>query len=151
MTTTGSSVESQFLFSAPAVIPADDTLELFWRRISYLTTRTKTKDGKWIACQEVKEWNARNPQKCIRCANSRVFRLCVVEDDQPSCLSCRDSKMACDRKPQFLFEATCEEFFPTMSLFLKVHDNPPPVQSKTYQKTANKQLKRGMKKLRASS
>ncbi|KAK7040604.1 hypothetical protein R3P38DRAFT_2513583 [Favolaschia claudopus] len=138
-------VEPQCLFSAPAVIPADETVLLFWRRISYLTTRTKTKNGKWIGCEEVKEWNARNTKSCGRCRKSRGIKPCIVEDDQPSCLSCKESKMACDRKAQFLFEATSDQFFPTMALFLEVYDCPPLVQSKTYQKTANKQLRRSVR------
>ncbi|KAK7035709.1 hypothetical protein R3P38DRAFT_2771327 [Favolaschia claudopus] len=110
--------------------------------ISYLTTRTKTKEGKWIGCPEVKDWNSRNIQQEQR------DKAMYCRDDQATCLSCKDSKMACDRKAQFLFESTCDQFFPTMDLFLEVYDCPPSVQSKTYQKTANKQLRRSVRQRR---
>ncbi|KAJ6460427.1 hypothetical protein DFH09DRAFT_1230191 [Mycena vulgaris] len=122
----------------PLVMPSADTISAFWRKISYLTTRTRTHDGRWIGSQEVKIWNAQNMETCDKCASSRNGRRCGIEEDQPSCRPCRNGKTACDRKIKFLFDSTCNEFFPTMELFVYVYNARDQKQCRTFQKTANK-------------
>ncbi|KAJ6594395.1 hypothetical protein B0H19DRAFT_60327 [Mycena capillaripes] len=61
------------VLSLPFVIPAEDTLVKFWKRIADLTTRTRSPAGQgWVCSTEVIIWNSRNPQVCeqgdqVRC------------------------------------------------------------------------------------
>ncbi|KAJ7045243.1 hypothetical protein C8F04DRAFT_1174207 [Mycena alexandri] len=116
-------------------------LAAFWRRISELTTRTRNHSGHWVGSPEVKAWNSANRRKCDKCCVSRSLRECLVEEDQASCKPCRAAHTACDRKLQFLFESTREEFFPTMEKFLVVFKARDSELSRSYQKTANKRRK----------
>ncbi|KAJ7284164.1 hypothetical protein C8J57DRAFT_1710412 [Mycena rebaudengoi] len=124
--------------SHPPQYPAEETVIAFWRTVAELTTRTRAKDGHWVGSKEVAEWNARNTIACDKCHVSRDNRECVVEDDQPSCRPCRNAKMSCDRKLKFLFESTREKFFPSMDLFLEVHNRKNGKQCRSFKKTANK-------------
>ncbi|KAF7369786.1 hypothetical protein MVEN_00310800 [Mycena venus] len=127
--------------STPPVGPTEETVISFWRKISYLTTRTRTKKGDWLGSPEVKKWNLQNMHSCDKCSSSRILKHCVLDDDQASCRPCRDAKMACDRKVKFLFESTREDFFPTMDLFLYVYNGEQPTKCRSFQKTANKKRK----------
>jgi hypothetical protein len=53
------------VLSLPAVDPDPDTLSSFWRRIAYLTTRTRYPGRGWVGSPEVMLWNMRNSQVCI--------------------------------------------------------------------------------------
>ncbi|KAK6972139.1 hypothetical protein R3P38DRAFT_2359220, partial [Favolaschia claudopus] len=114
-----------------------DVVVGFWRKIAYLTTRTKRADGRWMGGQEVRKWNANNHQSCRKCDSSREFRPCIIDLDQPSCRPCLQGKSACDRKTQFLFESTRHDFFPTMEAFLKVFNSKPPEMCRSFQRSAN--------------
>ncbi|KAJ6544015.1 hypothetical protein B0H19DRAFT_1169338, partial [Mycena capillaripes] len=127
--------------SLPQVSPSEETIELFWRKISSLTTRTRNHEGQWIGSPEVMAWNALNMQTCDKCCASRTLKACIIEQDQPSCLPCRNAKMACDRKTKFLFDTTCNDFFPTMEIFMSVFKARDQQQCRSYLKTANKQRK----------
>ncbi|KAK7012656.1 hypothetical protein R3P38DRAFT_2401689, partial [Favolaschia claudopus] len=117
--------------------PPDYTVEAFWRRVAYLTTRTKRSDGRWVGTYEAREWNKTNSEKCSKCSKGRSPKECDVEDDQVSCRPCRLSKTSCDRKTKFLFAATRRDFFPNMEAFLRVYNSQPPAKSRSYQKNAN--------------
>ncbi|KAJ7489045.1 hypothetical protein FB451DRAFT_1223605 [Mycena latifolia] len=130
--------------SIPSARPSEETLLAFWRKISYLSTRTRTSAGRWEACQEIKVWNARNMESCDKCTRSRRVKHCVIEEDQPSCLPCRDGKTACPRRMQFLFESTSDDFFPTMNLFMQVFKDKDQAQYRTFGKTANKRRKKSL-------
>ncbi|KAJ7702342.1 hypothetical protein B0H17DRAFT_141755 [Mycena rosella] len=130
---------SPYEMTSPFAAPSQDTLSAFWRKISYLTTRTRTRDGRWVGSQEVKAWNSRNTLTCDKCAASRNLKQCyLAEDDQPSCRPCRDGKTACDRKFKFLFDSTCEDFFPSFDMFISVYNARDKKLVRTFQKTANK-------------
>ncbi|KAJ7167791.1 hypothetical protein C8R46DRAFT_1094141 [Mycena filopes] len=120
---------------------SDDLHYQFWKKISYLTARTRTNDG-WIGSPEVKAWNAQNMQACIKCASSRTPKQCIIDDDQASCQACRAGKSACNRKMDFLFAATKDDFFPTMAEFHEVFKaRSTSSKLRTLQKTANKRRK----------
>ncbi|KAJ7781444.1 hypothetical protein B0H16DRAFT_1447886 [Mycena metata] len=117
---------------------SDAVLDEFWRCISNLTTRTRNHLGQWVGSPEVEAWNRQNTQGS---ATSRNPKQCVIELDQASCRSCRDAKMACDRKLQFLFESTREEYFYTMEEFVTVFNAKKTSRCRSFQKTANKRRK----------
>ncbi|KAJ7778251.1 hypothetical protein B0H16DRAFT_1502741 [Mycena metata] len=100
--------------------------EEFWRRIYGLTTRARNHEGQWVGSPEVEAWNRKNRvvhnniQKCVKCSSSRNPKQCIIELDQASCRACREAKMACDRKLQFLFDSTRDQYFDTMEEFLTV-------------------------------
>ncbi|KAJ7187912.1 hypothetical protein C8R46DRAFT_1053052 [Mycena filopes] len=129
--------------STPFVSPADDTLAAFFKRIAYLTTRTRVprSDG-WAGCPEVVIWNAMNREACSRCRTSRGLVECTVGDDsQSTCDQCRRSKLLCDRKLRFLFDATRDEFFSTREQFSQVYNFRDRRRCRTLKKSANKRLK----------
>ncbi|KAJ7759335.1 hypothetical protein DFH07DRAFT_817253 [Mycena maculata] len=126
--------------SSPVLI-SEETIASFWRKIAYLTTRTRTAEGRWVGSREVKVWNSRNMRTCERCAKGRTLKQCLIDEDQPSCRPCREAKIACDRKQQFLYDSTCDEFFADIALFMEVFNNRNQQQVRTYQKTANKRRK----------
>jgi len=112
--------------TVPAVDPKEDILDRFWRRVAQVTTRYHDVEHKWICGDEIRQWNLENRQACEKCSNSKTRRICVVDEDQPSCRSCRDAKIACDRKPKFVFDMTKDEFFPNYDQFLVVFKNKEP-------------------------
>ena len=127
--------------SLPIVNPSDAILDKFWTRVAELTARYHDVNDNWIGCNEVREWNRTNRavslkihnnrkiivsmdiQACFKCVNSKTSRLCIVDEDQPSCRSCRSIKISCDRKTQFVFDLTKTEFFPTFDQFMAVYQN----------------------------
>ncbi|KAJ7938191.1 hypothetical protein B0H13DRAFT_1135694 [Mycena leptocephala] len=127
--------------SLPRVYPSEETVAAFWRTIAYLTTRTRSIDGRWIGSPEVKSWNLQNTQTCDKCACRRTLKHCIVDEGQASCRPCRESKTACDRKLKFLFDCTREEFFPTFEAFMEVFNAKNQDQCRTFQKSANKRRK----------
>ncbi|KAK6993071.1 hypothetical protein R3P38DRAFT_2369566, partial [Favolaschia claudopus] len=94
----------------------------FWRRIAYLTTRTRREDGQWVGSYEVSEWNQTHTEECDNCHASRSGKRCTIEEGQLTCGPCREGKTSCDRKTKFLFSATRREFYPTMEAFLEVYN-----------------------------
>ncbi|KAK7039577.1 hypothetical protein R3P38DRAFT_2900498 [Favolaschia claudopus] len=130
----------------PENTPPESTVVAFWRRVAYLTTRTKCTDGRWISSYEVRQWNKSNPESCSKCAYGRSVtgKKCEFEDDQVSCQPCRLAKTSCDRKTKFLFALTRREFFPTMDAFLRVYNAQPPARCRSFQKSANKSLKKSL-------
>ncbi|KAJ7822235.1 hypothetical protein B0H13DRAFT_2127307 [Mycena leptocephala] len=86
--------------SHPEVGPSDEVLDKFWKR--------------------VQEWNKTNRTACSKCINSKTGRQCVIDEDHPSCRSCRDIKIGCDRKLRFVFDLTKDEYFPDYDKFLSV-------------------------------
>ncbi|KAK7031789.1 hypothetical protein R3P38DRAFT_2522173 [Favolaschia claudopus] len=123
----------------------DNKVVAFWRRIAYLTTRTRRVDGEWMGSYEVQEWNSTNTESCENCVASRT-KHCVVDKDQLSCRPCRAGKTGCDRKIQFLFSATRRDFYPTMDAFLRVYHTEQPARCRSFQKSANKKLRRSLSK-----
>ncbi|KAK7044577.1 hypothetical protein R3P38DRAFT_2879574 [Favolaschia claudopus] len=130
--------------NGPEHTPPESTVVAFWRRVAYLTTRTKCTDGRWIGSYEVRQWNKSNPESCSKCAYGRSVKKCDFEDDQVSCQPCRLAKTSCDRKTKFLFALTRRDFFPTMDAFLRVYNAQPPARCRSFQKSANKSLKKSL-------
>ncbi|KAK7044307.1 hypothetical protein R3P38DRAFT_2765971 [Favolaschia claudopus] len=93
--------------------PPDYKVEAFWRRVAYLTTRTKCSDGRWVV-NALKDGH-------LRSVMSRATK-----------------------KSKFLFAATRRDFFPTMEAFLRVYNSQPPAKSRSFQKNANKGLKKSI-------
>ncbi|KAK6972179.1 hypothetical protein R3P38DRAFT_3240422 [Favolaschia claudopus] len=122
--------------------PPESTVAAFWRRVAYLTTRTRCSDGSWVGTYEVRQWNRNNTESCSKCSKGRSRKKCDFAADQVSCRPCRLAKTSCDRKTKFLFAATRRDFFPTMEEFLQVYNSQPPAKSRSFQKTANKGLKK---------
>ncbi|KAJ7915336.1 hypothetical protein B0H13DRAFT_406385 [Mycena leptocephala] len=114
--------------STPVVGPADHTLEMFWKRVAEVTMRYHDAQQRWIGGEEVKRWNDANRKPCERCANSKSKKACIVDTDHPSCRPCRDNKVACDRKPRFVFDMTKDRFFPSYNQFLRVFQDRKPKQ-----------------------
>ncbi|KAJ6530102.1 hypothetical protein B0H19DRAFT_1384662, partial [Mycena capillaripes] len=106
--------------SLPAAEPSDEIVDNFWRRVAELTTRYYDIEHKWICGAEIVAWNCANMQPCEKCMNSKTKRLCVVDDDQPSCRTCREMKIGCDRKPLFVFEMTKDDSFASYDQFIAV-------------------------------
>ncbi|KAJ7112267.1 hypothetical protein C8R44DRAFT_882649 [Mycena epipterygia] len=106
--------------SSPLVVPSRHIVDDFWKKIAQLTTRHHGAQNKWIGGQEIRDWNQNNRSACKKCANSKNKRLCVIDSDHPSCRACREIKVACDRKPRFLFDMTKDDFFPTYEQFMAV-------------------------------
>ncbi|KAK7000762.1 hypothetical protein R3P38DRAFT_2560389 [Favolaschia claudopus] len=120
---------------------AGSELEAFWCRVSELTTRTRNDEGAWVGSPEARQWNERNKESCSRCQRGRNWRACFVENDQLTCLPCRKSKMACDRKTRFIFEYTKDEFFPTMDEFKAVYGKKEHTDCRVYRKWASRKLR----------
>ncbi|KAJ7680195.1 hypothetical protein DFH06DRAFT_1119965 [Mycena polygramma] len=126
----------------PNVHPTELTVSAFWRRISDLSSRTKDKNGRWIGSPEVFEWNVRNSKPCERCLIGSRWKQCIVDEDHPSCRSCRTAKVSCDRKLRFLYEATSSDFFSSWDLFLHVYNTRRGKEVRAFQKDANKRRNR---------
>ncbi|KAJ7481180.1 hypothetical protein B0H11DRAFT_2024572 [Mycena galericulata] len=110
--------------SVPAVRPTKDTLVNFWRRVAELTTRYHDFNNNWVGGSEIRKWNEETPsQACSKCLNSKKKRACIIDEDQPSCRTCRESKVRCDRKPRFVYEMTKDEFFSKYEDFTAVFNN----------------------------
>ncbi|KAJ7606062.1 hypothetical protein DFH06DRAFT_1150228 [Mycena polygramma] len=126
----------------PNVHPTEVTVSAFWRRISDLSSRTKDKNGRWIGSPEVFEWNVRNSKPCERCLIGSRWKQCIVDEDHPSCRSCRTAKVSCDRKLRFLYETTSPDFFSSWDLFLHVYNTRRGKEVRAFQKEANKRRNR---------
>ncbi|KAJ7473892.1 hypothetical protein B0H11DRAFT_1337760 [Mycena galericulata] len=113
--------------SIPTVVPRSTVLDLFWRRVAYLTGRFHDGDRKWIGSDEIKAWNSLNRNPCHKCSTSKSRRVCIVDEDNPNCRTCRNAKISCDRKSKFIFDLTKDEFFPEYDQFLSVYHNREPV------------------------
>ncbi|KAJ7767248.1 hypothetical protein B0H16DRAFT_1521470 [Mycena metata] len=120
--------------SVPAVYPTETVLDRFWRRVAQLTTRYHDVEHKWIGGGEIREWNLINQEPCDKCANSKTQKQCIIDDDQPSCRTCRKTKIGCDRKPRFVFDMTRDEFFQSYDQFLAIFQNPEKGRLRRYEK-----------------
>ncbi|KAJ7108920.1 hypothetical protein C8R43DRAFT_1043544 [Mycena crocata] len=116
----------------PNAKPPPLFLERFWRRVSEITTRYYDRDHKWIGGEEIKLWNEQNRWECAKCVNSRLRRICIIDEDLPSCRACRANKIGCDRKPHFVFDMTKADFFPTYAQFIGVYNSREPGQLRRY-------------------
>ncbi|KAJ7034421.1 hypothetical protein C8F04DRAFT_1183235 [Mycena alexandri] len=137
----GHSSTALYAFTSPPVFPASQTLVLFWRKVAYLTTRTRDREGRWVGSQEVLLWNAQHLEDCERCKGGRKWKVCVVDTDQVGCRTCRKARVACDRKARFLYDLTKDDFFPTLDVFLSVYNAPDKRQRRACRKSANKRLR----------
>ncbi|KAJ7659614.1 hypothetical protein DFH06DRAFT_1402685 [Mycena polygramma] len=106
--------------TTPAVHPSEEILDRFWRRVDELTTRYYDASHVWIVGTEIKAWNWENREACTPCVKSRMGKICIVDDDRPSCRTCRKAKIGCNRKPQFVFDMTKYDFFPSYQQFLAI-------------------------------
>ncbi|KAJ7937039.1 hypothetical protein B0H13DRAFT_195416 [Mycena leptocephala] len=95
--------------SSPEVGPSVDVMNKFWKRVAELTTRYHDNEG----------------------------RTCIIDEDHPSCRACRDIKIGCDRKTQFIFDMTKDEFFPVYDQFMKVFTDRDPAQVKKLKQAEN--------------
>ncbi|KAJ7137046.1 hypothetical protein C8R44DRAFT_768375 [Mycena epipterygia] len=118
--------------SVPVVDPNEDILDRFWRRVAELTSRYHDTQKKWIGGKEIRQWNKLNRKACKNCLRSKIGRVCVIDEDQPSCRACRATKIGCDRKPQFVFDLTKDDFFPTYDQFIRVYKNREPGRLRRY-------------------
>ncbi|KAJ7107022.1 hypothetical protein C8R44DRAFT_805131 [Mycena epipterygia] len=112
--------------SVPTVVPHPHILERFWERVADLTSRYHDPGRGWIGGPEVRQWNAQNRHACSKCLNSKTGRVCIIDEDHPSCRACRHIKIGCDRKTQFVFDMTKAEFFPAWGQFLAVFQHKEP-------------------------
>ncbi|KAJ7137597.1 hypothetical protein C8R43DRAFT_955507 [Mycena crocata] len=109
--------------SHPEVRPSATTVDRFWKKVAELTTRYHDQNNRWKGTEELQQWNVRHKKACRRCINSKAKKPCVIDIDHPSCRSCRDNKVSCDRKASFVYDTTKEDFFPDFKQFLSVfHD-----------------------------
>ncbi|KAJ6531048.1 hypothetical protein B0H19DRAFT_1082033 [Mycena capillaripes] len=115
----------------PFVIPAEETLAKFWKRIAYLTTRTRSPEQGWVCSTEGMVWNSRNPQGCDRCASRGI--KCDVDDDQVGCKHINVEKAK---------TLAINEFFPNKEQFLFVINNCDNRRCRTFPKAANKARKK---------
>jgi hypothetical protein len=93
--------------STPIVEPFDETVERFWRQITYLMSRTRDHLGTWVASPEVKTWNVLDTQvlsahalwvikfrhRCLCCRHA----LDVPAVESPSNVSSRKITPMADR------------------------------------------------------
>ncbi|KAJ6507325.1 hypothetical protein C8R47DRAFT_1100937 [Mycena vitilis] len=114
--------------SVPDVGPSEYTIERFWKRVAEVTTRYHDEHQRWRGGEEIARWNDMNQKPCERCANSKVKRDCVVDQEHPACRACRNNKVSCDRKPKFIFDMTKDVFFPSYLQFLDIYHNRKPGQ-----------------------
>ncbi|KAJ7733304.1 hypothetical protein B0H16DRAFT_1696175, partial [Mycena metata] len=111
--------------------PDDLIIDRFWRRVASLTTRYHDIDHKWIGGDEIRLWNSQHRRACNKCLNSKN-KQCIIDEDQPSCRTCRDTKVGCDRKPQFVYDMTKDEFFASYQQFLAVFQRKEPGRLRRY-------------------
>ncbi|KAJ6474034.1 hypothetical protein C8R47DRAFT_1324304 [Mycena vitilis] len=114
--------------------PSEDVLDKFWRQVAKLTTRYHDVDRKWIGGDEIRKWNNANRFACQKCSNSKTGKTCVVDEDQPSCRTCRSNKLGCDRKQLFVYEYTKDDFFSSYAQFLSVFRNKEPGRLRRYER-----------------
>ncbi|KAJ7125024.1 hypothetical protein C8R44DRAFT_782076 [Mycena epipterygia] len=118
---------------------AGPNLDRFWKRVAEVTSRYHDVGKRRIGGEEIREWN-RNPTNgkiCGKCDSSRVKRICIIDEDQPSCRPCRLMKVGCDRKPRFVFDMTKDQFFPVYEEFLKVFNNRVPGRLRRHKQAEN--------------
>ncbi|KAJ7111511.1 hypothetical protein C8R44DRAFT_742619 [Mycena epipterygia] len=106
--------------SSPEVGPNPDVVRRFWKRISDVSARCYDTDNTRKGSNDIRQWNEHNRKSCAKCTSSRGRRICVVDEDHPSCKTCRSAKIGCDRKLLFLFDMTKAEYFPSFDQFIKV-------------------------------
>ncbi|KAJ7165973.1 hypothetical protein C8R46DRAFT_1035284 [Mycena filopes] len=135
----GPSITSAGL-SLPSVYPTEEVINRFWRRVAELTTRYHDVQRKWIDGEEIRLWNSQNKDPCSKCRNSKSGKLCILDEDQPSCRTCRQNKVGCDRKRLFVFDMTKSEFFPVYEQFLEVFKNTGAGRFRRYNKAAEDHL-----------
>ncbi|KAJ7637963.1 hypothetical protein DFH06DRAFT_1138610 [Mycena polygramma] len=109
----------------------------FWKRVTELTARYHDPDNGWIGSPEVKKWNQTYSTACRKCRSFKSQRQCVVDEDNPSCRTCRSTKIGCDRKTQFVFDMTKDHFFSNYDQFLKVYENRDPRHIKKLKQAEN--------------
>ncbi|KAJ7611889.1 hypothetical protein DFH06DRAFT_1485049 [Mycena polygramma] len=120
--------------TVPDTEPTEEILDQFWRRVAELTTRYHDSQRKWICGDEIRMWNSENRKACENCVRSKNKKTCIVDEDQPSCRTCRDYKIGCDRKPLFVFEMTKSSFFASYEQFLKIYRAKEPGRLRRYKK-----------------
>ncbi|KAJ7187202.1 hypothetical protein C8R46DRAFT_1207167 [Mycena filopes] len=120
----------------PYIHPTEDLLDRFWRRVAQLTTRYHDVERKWIGGEEIRQWNGLHLDPCNKCLNSKSGRPCILDEDQPSCRTCRLNKIGCDRKPLFVFDMTKDDFFPVYEQFLEIFKNKEAGRLRRYDKSA---------------
>ncbi|KAJ7457196.1 hypothetical protein B0H11DRAFT_2063289 [Mycena galericulata] len=112
--------------------PDESTLDRFWRRVVQLTTRYHDAEKRWTTGgTELRDWNMANRKACDRCLKSRT-RVCVIDEDQPSCRPCRAGKLGCDRKTLFVYDLTKAEYFRSYDQFLAVYQHKDSERMKRY-------------------
>ncbi|KAJ7662639.1 hypothetical protein DFH06DRAFT_1128851 [Mycena polygramma] len=121
-----------------------DVTHKFWKRVTELTARYHDPENGWIGSPEVKKWNQIYRTACRKCTSFKSQRQCVVDEDNPSCRTCRSAKIGCDRKTQFVFDMTKEDFFSNYDQFTKVYENRDPRHLKRL-KQAENSFKRSIK------
>ncbi|KAJ7660737.1 hypothetical protein DFH06DRAFT_1129795 [Mycena polygramma] len=114
------------VMSVPDIRPNPDVVHKFWKRVAELTTRYHDANNNWVGGSEIRKWNNDNRTACRKCVRSKSQRQCIIDEDYPSCRSCRSAKVGCDRKTQFIFDLTKNEFFPVYDQFIKVYDDKEP-------------------------
>ncbi|KAJ6470775.1 hypothetical protein C8R47DRAFT_751686 [Mycena vitilis] len=126
--------------SIPEVSPNPEVVNRFWKRVAELTTRFHDADNVLVSGHELKDWVAKNQDPCAKCKNSKSGRICVIDDDSASCKTCREAKIGCDRKTQFLFETTRDEFFPTLDQFLQAYRSREPGRLRRFKRQSSPRI-----------
>ncbi|KAJ7683321.1 hypothetical protein B0H17DRAFT_1074282 [Mycena rosella] len=106
--------------SLPIMDPNSEVVQRFWKRVAEISGMSHDAHKKWVGRDEVKSWNQSNREPCGKCIGGKVLKVCVIEEDHPCCRNCRDAKIGCNRKLQFVFNMTKVIFFPTYDQFMKV-------------------------------
>ncbi|KAJ7463976.1 hypothetical protein FB451DRAFT_1264353 [Mycena latifolia] len=120
-----------------------ETVDGFWKRVAQLTARTQFKQER-IASTELRDWNTRHLMPCNNCLHSKKKHICSVDWDHFSCRTCRTLRINCDRKAQFIFDATKEHFFSSFDQFIAVYMCKQPGKMRNAKMTENRKRKRNM-------
>ncbi|KAF7357885.1 hypothetical protein MVEN_00834700 [Mycena venus] len=112
--------------SLPEVEPHPDVVNRFWKRVAEVTARYHGIEKKWMGGDELREWTQTHTDPCKKCVSGKVKRQCIIDENHPSCQTCRSAKIGCDRKPLFVFDMTKNEFFPTYEQFINVFNKRTP-------------------------
>ncbi|KAJ7490943.1 hypothetical protein FB451DRAFT_1221504 [Mycena latifolia] len=120
----------------------DELAERFWKRVTEITTRAQCKQGRLIGSDEIRRWNAANLTPCKRCRSSRDGKICSIDSEDVTCRTCRTCKVGCDRKEQFIFDLTKDEFYATYEQFSAVYSSKHPRMLRKERKQENRRRKK---------
>ncbi|KAJ7753765.1 hypothetical protein B0H16DRAFT_1722964 [Mycena metata] len=128
----------------------NDLMRRFWFRVGDLCARSRISSG-WVGTEELRKWNKENCSPCGKCLLSKVHKVCDIMDDHPSCLTCRNKKIRCDRRARFVYEHTKDEFFSDFEEFMIAFNRAPPKDVREIKKHKSRTRKMAMEALNGSN